>query len=58
MNSFLKPDEKFNSKYFLYPVYEFEFTTLKRRTFSQAQFHKAEITVKESKDRILSTKNI
>ena len=42
----------------MYPRYDFEFTTLKKRTYSQAQFHKAEKIIKESKDRIISTSNI
>jgi hypothetical protein len=42
----------------MYPVYEWQFTTLKKRTYSQAQYHKAEIEIKESKDRIISTLNI
>jgi hypothetical protein len=31
---------------------------LKKRTYSQAQYHKAEIEIKESKDCIISTLNI
>jgi hypothetical protein len=42
----------------MYPRDEKQFTTLKRRTYSQAQFHKAEKEVKESKDRIICTKKI
>lgn len=58
LNSFLQTDEKFGKVFHLYPRYEFEFTTLKKRTTSQAQYHKAELEVKESKDRIISTNNI
>lgn len=48
-------DPLFASKFDLYPRYEFEFTTLKKRTFSQAQYNKGEREVKESKDRIISS---
>jgi hypothetical protein len=58
LNSFLATDERFGKVFHLYPRYEWEFTTLKKRTYSQAQFHKAELEVKESKDRIISTNNI
>lgn len=58
INSFFQPDSKFTPKYFLFPRYEWDFTTLKKRTYSQSQFHKAEKEVKESKDRIISTLNI
>lgn len=42
----------------MFPLYEWNFTTLKKRTYTQAQFHKAEKEVKESKDRIISSCNI
>lgn len=51
LNSFVK----FNAPIFSYPEIEEQFTTLKKRTASQAQFHKAEKEVKESKDKIISS---
>ena len=38
-----------------YPKNKDDFTTLKKRTASQAQFHKAEKEIKESKDKIISS---
>jgi hypothetical protein len=58
INSFMESDAAFGKNFHLYPRYEWEFTTLKKRTYAQAQFHKAEQEVKESKDRIISTLNI
>jgi hypothetical protein len=58
LNSFLKPLKKVTAKYCMYPVNEWEFTTLKKKTYSQAQYHEAEIEIKESKDRIISTLKI
>lgn len=58
INSFMANDAIFGAKFHLYPRFEHEFTTLKKRTFAQAQFHKAEEEVKESKDRIMSTANV
>ena len=51
INSFVK----FYSPIFSFPQTEDQFTTLKKRTASQAQFHKAEKEVKESKDKIISS---
>lgn len=56
--TFMVNDSIFASKFDLYPRYEFEFTTIKKRTFSQAQFRKANQEVRQSKDRIISTLRI
>lgn len=58
INSFMQPDPIFGPKFHLFPRYEYDFTTLKKRTYAQSQYHKAEKEVKESKDRIISTLNI
>jgi hypothetical protein len=58
LNSYLTPDETFAGQFHLFPQHEEFFTTLKKRTFTQAQFHKAEVEVKESKDRIITTEPI
>lgn len=52
INSFIKIEKQGID---FYPKTEKQFTTLKMRTSSQAQFHKAEKTVEESKDKIISS---
>jgi hypothetical protein len=54
----LAPDEIMSSQFRFFPQNEEQFTTIKKRTFTQAQFHKAELEVKESKDRIITTEVI
>ena len=49
LNSFAK----FEKNIFFYPETEEQYTTLKKRTASQSQFHKAEKENKESKDKII-----
>lgn len=39
----------------MYPTEEKDYTTSKRRTKTQAQWHKADIHVQESKDKIITT---
>lgn len=51
-------DPIFAKKFELYPRYDFEHTTIKKRTFSQAQYNKGEKEVRESKDRIISSLGI
>lgn len=51
-NSFL---ESFDSKIHIFPQDKNTFTTLKKRTYMQAQSAKAEQVVKESKDHLIST---
>uniref|UniRef100_A0A1J3DTK8 Uncharacterized protein n=1 Tax=Noccaea caerulescens TaxID=107243 RepID=A0A1J3DTK8_NOCCA len=58
LNSFMQSDPVFGANFHLFPRYEYNFTTLKKRTYAQAQFHKADKEIKESKDRIISTINI
>jgi hypothetical protein len=42
----------------MYPEKEDQLTTIKKRTMTQGQFHKAEKKVEESKDKIISTLKI
>jgi hypothetical protein len=58
INSFIQPDPNFTPIFSHFPYNEYDITTLKKRTYAQAQFHKAEEEVRESKDRIFSTLNI
>lgn len=58
INSFIQPDPSFTPVFSHFPYNEYDITTLKKRTYSQAQFNKAEEEVRESKDRIFSTLNI
>ena len=58
MNSFLQVDGELSSSFQAFPEKEAEFTTLKKRTYLQPQFHKAEEEVKESKDRIITSGKI
>jgi hypothetical protein len=51
LNSFVKFYPPVNS----FPESDEQFTTLKKRTASQAQLHKAEKIVRESKDKIISS---
>ena len=42
----------------MYPTRKEQYTTVKRRTKTQAQWKKADKTVEESKDKIMSTLKI
>jgi hypothetical protein len=42
----------------MYPELEGQLTTIKKRTMTQAQFHKAYKTIEESRDKIISTLKI
>jgi major membrane immunogen (membrane-anchored lipoprotein) len=42
----------------MYPDTEEQLTTIKKRTMTQGQFHKAYKTIEESKDKIISTLKI
>jgi major membrane immunogen (membrane-anchored lipoprotein) len=42
----------------MYPELEGQLTTIKKRTMTQGQFHKAYKTIEESKDKIISTLKI
>jgi hypothetical protein len=55
LNSYLEP---FSNKFSYFPIYTDETTTIKKRTFTQGQFHKAEKVISESKDKIISTLDI
>lgn len=55
LNSFLEP---FASEFNLFPNNKDTITTVKKRTFTQGQYSKADKTVKESKDKIITTLNI
>jgi hypothetical protein len=46
LNSFLEPEPAFSEKFHLYPRFKWDFTTLKKRTYSQSQYNKAEKEVK------------
>jgi hypothetical protein len=52
LNSYLEP---FSPQFSFYPLKEDDMTTVKKRTLTQGQFHKAEKVVRESKDKIIST---
>ena len=53
MNSFI--DSTYIEDYNIYPKHKKFFTTVKRRTFLQPQFNKADKTVSECKDQIITT---
>jgi endonuclease/exonuclease/phosphatase family metal-dependent hydrolase len=55
LNSYLEP---FSKNFSYYPIYAEDTTTIKKRTFTQGQYHKAEKVVKESKDKIVSTLDV
>jgi uncharacterized protein YacL len=55
LNSYLEP---FNDLFSYFPVYADDMTTVKKRTRTQGQFHKAEKEIRESKDKIISTLDI
>ena len=55
LNSYLEP---FSQLFSYFPVYGDDMTTVKKRTFTQGQFHKAEKEIRESKDKIISTLHI
>lgn len=55
LNSYLKP---FNPTFWMYPSEENQLTTIKKRTMTQAQIHKGEKIIEESKDKIISTVKI
>jgi hypothetical protein len=46
INSFMPTDPLFATNFDLYPRYDFDFTTLKKRTFAQAQYNKGGKEVK------------
>jgi len=46
INSFLAPDEKFASKFYMFPDNESILTTVKKRTMTQGQYHKGDKTIK------------
>lgn len=46
INSFLVPEEEFTEVFSLFPIYAHQHTTCKRRSYAQAQFHKAEKDIK------------
>ena len=55
LNSFLPP---FSEAFHIFPEKETEMTTVKKRTFTQGQFNKADKVVRESKDKVISTLKI
>ena len=55
INSYLDIDGPLAQRYNSYPASKEEFTTLKKRTYTQAQFHKANTVVMESKDKVVTT---
>ena len=60
LNSFAsyEQNESFSKMYDMYPLQEGAYTTIKKRTRTQAQWKKAEDEVRESKDKVMSTMEI
>ena len=52
LNSYLGAMKEENLN--IFPVEEEQITTIKKRTYTQGQFHKADKIVKESKDKIIT----
>jgi len=57
INSFMEPDPALKG-FEMFPDRDSLLTTVKMRTWTQAQFHKRDTLVKESKDKILTTLRI
>ena len=55
LNSYLEP---FSPEFNFFPERKEVMTTIKKRTFTQGQFNKADKIVKESKDKIITTLRI
>lgn len=55
INIFMGFDGTFEKTFNFYPTKEEELTTIKKRTMTQGQYHKGNIVVAESKDKIMST---
>ena len=56
LNSYLGAMKEENLN--IFPVEEEQITTIKKRTYTQGQFHKADKIVKESKDKIITNLQI